>query len=159
MKRLIPLLVLPALFLAGCDSNGAGGAACEQAGLTATGSFSATAAGEGFTAACVSGQFTNGVLAIAGLENIDGSAGASQRQININLFNPQTGSNTIGTGVATYADVDLANPAAGTYASTSGSVQLDAVSATGAKGTFSFTARNNGGQTVQVTNGRFDITF
>ncbi len=74
----------PSSFFA-CDSadDDAGGAACAAAGLTATGSLTATAGGESFRAACVSGQMSGSALALAGLTNIDGSAGASQRQINL----------------------------------------------------------------------------
>lgn len=100
-------------------------------------------------------------LALAGLTNIDGSAGASQRQINLTVIGSTPGEYAIGGvgAIATYADIDLANPAQGTYAGISGSVTLDAASATGASGSFSFQARNNAGQTVQVSGGEFDITF
>lgn len=125
--------------------------------------LTATAAGNAFRSACVSGQFTSGTLAIAGLDNIDGSAGATQRQININVPSTSVGTvNVSATGlgaIVSYADVDLANPAAGTYAGISGSVTIDALSATGAEGSFTYTARNNGAQTVDATNGSFDITF
>lgn len=159
MRRLPLFLLLGLLPLAACDSAETGGAACEAAGLSATGSLTARAGGESFTAACVSGSFSNGVLSLAGLENLDGSAGATQRQINLMIPGASTGTRTITVGLATYADVDLANPAAGMYTATTGTITIDEVSASGASGSFSFSARNNGGQTVQVSGGEFDITF
>ena len=155
MTRLLTLLALPALLLTGCGSNGPD-AACASAGFEATGSLSATAGGEAFSAACMNATFSNGAFVVAGIENL-GAAGASQRQISFTVMNPQTGSNQ--AVVATYADIDLANPTAGTYAATNATIQFDAFSSTAAEGSFSFTARNNGGQTVQVTNGRFDLSY
>ncbi len=41
----------------------------------------------------------------------------------------------------------------------SGTVEFTELSATGAKGTFAFTAENSAGTTVNVTNGSFSVTF
>lgn len=81
MRWLLLLVSAFLLIVAGCDSSSAGGAACEAAGLTATGLLTATASGDGFEAVCLSAQLTGGTLAITGLENIDGSGGATQRQV------------------------------------------------------------------------------
>ncbi len=41
----------------------------------------------------------------------------------------------------------------------SGTVDFTEVSDTGAKGTFAFTAQNSEGETVNITNGTFNVTF
>ncbi len=46
-----------------------------------------------------------------------------------------------------------------TYAGTTGTITIEAVSDTAAEGAFSFTARNPAGTTVEVAEGRFDVTF
>ena len=121
--------------------------------------MTATAAGASFEAVCIAGSLTNGVLSLGGIENL-GSAGATQRQINLNVPSAAVGTISLTPGLASYADVDdPANAAAGTYAGTGGTVTLEAVSATGASGTFSFTARTNAGATVQISGGAFDVTF
>lgn len=160
----LALLLALSLALVACDStDDAGGEACAALGLTSTGSMTATAPGGSFRAACVTGQATGNSIALGGLENVDGSAGATQRQINISVFGASPGDYAVGGAglgaVVTYADVDLANPAAGTFAGTSGTVTVDEASPTGASGSFSFQARNNAGQTVTVSGGSFEITF
>ena len=158
MRRLSLLLLLALLPLAACDSDDVDSAACAAAGITSTGTMTATAAGEGFTAACVRASLSNGVLSVAGIENVTGATGANQRQINLIVPGAAVGSSTASFGTS-YADVDLSDPTTGTYAATGGTITLDALSSTGASGSFSFSARNNGGQTVQVSSGAFDVTF
>lgn len=165
LRTLSALALAASLFtLTGCDSND-DSAACTAAGITSTGSLSATAGGASFDAACVSAQSSGGGTQIVAIENI-GQAGASQRQISLVLFGSGAGTYSIGGASsgnfasATYADVDLANPTAGTFVGTSGSVSVETLTATSAKGTFSFSARSSqGSTTVQVSSGRFDVTF
>lgn len=154
MQRALALLALPvALTLAGCDStDGGGGSGC------GSGTMTATVAGASFTAVCVTGQFTSGVLVVAG--NLGASQGGAQEQINLSMPGATAGGSvSFGLGpTATYAKIS-GSDASQTYASTSGSAKITAVSATGAKGTFAFTGRNNAGATIVVANGSFDITF
>ena len=158
------LLVLLALPLAACDSGGGGSAACAAAGISSTGTLTATAGGDAFEAVCVSGQVSGGSLSVVGLANL-GEAGATQRQINITVPNAAVGTARIsatGSGaIVTYAALDASNPTdpSGLYTATSGSVTVEALSTTAARGTFSFTGRNNDGGQIQVSEGSFDVTF
>ena len=161
MHRLLPALAL-LLVLAGCSSgSGTDDAACAAAGATASGTLAATAGGEAFSAACIQAQRSGPALSLVGIVNLDGSAGATQRQISITV--PSAGMGTFQApfgAILTYADVDLANPTEGTYAAISGSVTVDVLTDSHAEGSFAFTGRaSEGGPTVQVTGGTFDVDF
>lgn len=161
MKRVLPLLftllLIPALI--GCDS----GSDDDDGGNNPNnaGTLTATADGSSFQSELVTVTFQSGVLSIAGITNADGSDGSTQRQIILTIPNAATG--TFGVSpfmgvIATYADADLTNPA-NAYAGTSGQIVIDALSDSSAEGSFSFTATNNGGDTVEISNGQFDVTF
>lgn len=149
---------------AGCDSNSAGGsAACAAAGLSSTGTMTATVGTDAFEAVCVSGQVNSGVLSLAGIANL-GETGANQRQINLTIPGAAVGSaslNPLGGGIASFSSLDIANPTdtSGLYTGLSGTADISALSATAATGTFSFRGRNNAGTEIEVASGRFDITF
>jgi hypothetical protein len=46
-----------------------------------------------------------------------------------------------------------------TYSATSGTLIITELSTTKAKGTFSFSATSGGTETINITNGAFDINF
>ena len=120
--------------------------------------MTATVGGASFAATCVTGSLTSGVLTVGG--NLGASQGGTQEQITIALPGATAGGTvSLGMGpTATYAKI-VGTDASQTYVATSGTVRVESMSASGAKGTFSFTGRNNGGQTISVASGAFDITF
>lgn len=149
----LPLLVCLALSASACDStDDGGGAGCGD------GTMTATIGGSSFAATCVTGSLTSGVLSVGG--NLGASQGGSQEQITIALPGASAGGTmSLGMGpTATYAKIN-GTDVSQTYVATSGTVRIESMSASGAKGTFSFTGRNNGGQTISVASGAFDITF
>jgi len=161
-RRLLILGCLCLLPLVACDSNdGDGGANC--GGTTGKGTFTATIPSGSFEARCLTGSFSSGVLSVGGNLGASASGGVLQEQITLAIPGAQAGRTyNFGSGpVATYTRVESSNPTNpnASYASTTGSVKVDAVSATAAKGTFSFTGRNNAGQTISISNGSFDVTF
>ena len=167
MPRFLLLLAL-VLTAPGCSIFGGSGTSDCGSGALASGSLSATVAGDAFRAVCVQGQLSSGVLALGG--NLGASEGGNQKQINLTVPSAQAGQTyeigALGTvTLASYSELDISNPtdASGLYTAApgagSGSVTVDAVSASGARGTFAFTARNSAGQTVSVTAGSFDIEF
>ena len=153
---LLLCLLLP---LAACDSADDSAAVECDAEYTATGALSGAVDGDPFDADCLAASVEFGVLSVAALEPPDAD-GPNSRQISLIVLGARVGANRL--SVAVLADVDLDDPdtaAAGTYTSTDAAVTLDALSADGASGTFSFTARNNAGQTVRVSDGAFDVAF
>ncbi|OZC02069.1 DUF6252 family protein [Rubricoccus marinus] len=167
MPRLLLLLAF-ALAFSGCSIFGGSDDSDCGSGDLASGSLSATVAGNAFDAVCVQGQLSSGALAIGG--NLGATEGGSQKQINITLPGAQAGQTyqigALGTAtIATYSELSIDDPTDTSRLYTaapgagSGSITVDAVSASGASGSFEFTARNSDGQTVAVTGGRFDIDF
>lgn len=155
LRLTLPALLLVPLTLAACDASNdddGDGAGC------GSGTMTATIGGASFSATCVTGSYTSGVLSVGG--NLGASQGGSQEQITMALPGATAGSTvSLGMGpTATYARI-TGSDASQTYVATSGTVRVESMSASGAKGTFSFTGRNNGGQTISVASGAFDITF
>lgn len=155
---LFALAALPA-----CDASdgGTGNGVCGTSAV-GTGSFTATTPSGTFTAKCVTGSFQSGTLSVGGNLGASGaSAGVAQEQFTLALPGASAGrAIPLGlTAIATYARLTGAADASNLYTATSGSATVTAVSATAARGTFSFTGRNNAGQTVQITGGSFDLTF
>ena len=152
LRRTIGLLALVfSVFLfAGCDSGSDDG---DGGGGSGNGTLTATVGGSSFTATTIVALYTNGVLSIAG--NL--GATSPQRQINLNVPGAALGTRAL-FGTATYGEgsslTDLK-----AYAAISGSVTIDELSDSGAKGTFSFTGRANDNTEISVTNGEFDVTF
>lgn len=161
MKRLLPLfltlLLIPSLI--GCDS----GSDDDDGGNNPSnaGTLTATADGSSFQSELVTATFQSGVFNVAAITNADGSDGATQRQIILTVPNAATGTFDVSPFmgiIVTYADADLTNPA-NAYTGISGQIVIDELSDSGAAGSFSFTATNNDGDTVEVTNGQFDVTL
>ena len=159
--RLVPLLVL--LAVAGCDtvSDTVDEAACRASGYADVGTVTASVSGSAYSTPCVRGDLEQGALAIASLDGVV-SQGA-QRGIALTVPGDAPDTYAIGdeAAAATYVAraADASQQADETYLATSGTITVTAVSASGAAGTFSFTARTVGGDEVAVTNGRFDVTY
>lgn len=171
--RVLPLF-LSVLLFTGCDPAGGGdddfgGVDCQS------GTLAASVGGASFSAQCVAVTFENGVLAFAGVANVDGSDGARQRQINITI--PSGGTGTFGAPIAavmvyTDAGLDGGSTVAGTAVTAiSGSVVVESYDGDSASGTFAFSgpeielsggvgqpgSGTPTGRTVSVTDGTFDI--
>lgn len=154
MTRLA-LFVAAALVASACSTFSlSGDAAC---GSRASGSLSASVDGEVAKASCVQGAVAEGTLDIRGSFGDD--------QVHVTIPGAQQGQTyALGgasdLGRATYSDAitDALDSSEGPGAS-DGTVTLDAVSASGARGTFAFTARRADGSAVEVARGQFDIEF
>jgi len=124
--------------------------------------MSATIDGSPFSAACVILVISDGFMTISGAENIGGSSGSGQELLTIGLVPANTGNQT--AGIATYAIVgDPSNIVVCTAVSIPGipstSVTIDAIDATSASGTFSFTVLcPEDGSEKEIMNGQFDIS-
>ena len=170
----LALLACALLLSAGCDSTddaavAPGGNAC------VSGSMTATADGSAFAAECVSFQINSGVLSVVGITNVDGSDGATQRQIQLTVPGASVGTASAPIGfTAVYSDAELSGGAqvsGTTTAGLSGSIELTALTDDRAAGTFSFSGSEfeisagagtpgSGtptGRTVSVTGGTFDV--
>ena len=167
MPRFVFLTALVFVF-SGCSVFGGSDDGDCGSGVVASGSLTASVAGSSFRSVCLQGQFSSGTLAIGG--NLGATEGGSQKQINLTVPGAQAGQ-TYSIGgfspavVATYSELDISDPTDTSRLFTaapgagSGSVTVDAVSASGASGTFEFTGRNSAGSTVSVSGGRFDIEY
>lgn len=163
LTRAVALFFGLALLVAGCDSSENG------ENPNSDGTLTASVNGSSFSAALVTATGTTDVLAVAGVTNIDGSSGSNQRQLVISVAGPSVGTHHTSMQnpgvVLTYIEGDPSNLA--TYVASgitgSGTVVISELSASGAKGTFEFTAFRDGnpnsGDQVEVTNGSFDVTF
>ena len=171
MPRFLTLAALVVtLSLSGCSIFGGSddGDCGSGSANDATGSLTATVAGNSFRSVCIQGTVDSGTLSLGG--NLGATEGGSQKQINLTVSGAQAGQ-TYSIGgfspiiIATYSELDISDPTntdnlytAGP-GSGSGSITVDAVSASGASGSFEFTGRNNSGAMISVTNGRFDVEF
>lgn len=155
-------LLLSVLFVGGCDalSDAVDGAACEASGYADTGTVSATVGGTAYNTPCVRADEASGQVTVASVDGVVSDGG--QRLLAVTAPT-EVGTFEIGAttaaGVYTARAADPEQQADQTYAATSGSVTVSAVSATAITGTFAFTARTPAGETLEVTGGRFDVTF
>ncbi|WP_412069609.1 DUF6252 family protein [Rubrivirga sp. IMCC43871] len=163
MRTLLPAaLLLSVLLVSGCDtlSDAVDGAACAASGYADTGTVSATVGSASYSTPCVRAEEASGQVTVASLDNVVSDGG--QRLLAVTAPT-EVGTFEIGattaTGVYTARAADPDQQADQTYAATSGSVTVSSVSATTIVGTFAFTARTPAGETIEVTGGRFDLTF
>ena len=125
-----------------------------------SGTLTATVNGSYFDATlAVQAVFENGVLSVAGN---NGNA----QQLQITLLNPdgagtyQIGGNMANPNTGMYVDGPSAEETYTTMVGVgNGSVEITEFTDSKVKGTFSFTARNTGGNEVHVTDGRFDVNI
>ncbi len=139
-----------ALALSGCG-------AAPTAPQLANGSITAQIDGGSFTATSIAATYTSGIMGLAGTD-------AQGRTIGIGGQIPGPGTYTV--GVTSPANFSVTIGGAGWQAAItlgSGSLTVTSISATGAKGTFQFTAGSVPGTTATgtrvVTAGAFDVKF
>ena len=153
-------LLLP---LAACDtvSDAVDDAACRATGYADAGSVRATVAGDSFSGTCIRVQLQQGILTIAGADNVV----SQNNQEVITLTFPSTDERSYqlanDAAVASYTarTEDPDDQGDEVYASVSGTLSLDVYTESSAEGTFSFTGRTINGDEVTVTSGTFDVTF
>ena len=152
--RLIPILLL-ALTLSACDSSDGGN---DDDGLSGGGTLSATVDGASFNATTIITTYQSGVLSIGA--NLGATQAGQQEQINLTVNGAAAGTFAFGIGgaVGVYSKAEsITNIKA--YTALSGSLTISEMDDNGAKGTFSFQGRDNDANTIQVSNGQFDVTF
>ncbi len=157
------LCLLAVLLLPACDtvSDAVDNAACQATGYADAGTVRATVAGDAFSGTCVRVDTEAGALTVVGADNVVSQN--SQEVITLVLPSDSVRAYTLGASAATAAFAARAEVSGDqvdrTYLGVSGTVTVEAASATAARGTFSFTGRNAAGDEVAVTGGQFDVTF
>lgn len=150
------MIVLGLVLLSSCKSDSTSSNNTNNSNSTA--GVSATVNGGAWAATTVQAVWKNNALGIGGVE----VAGIASRQINISGVVTQPGTYQLGptTGIiATFTDATAAGVKI--FIVSSGSLVVEELSATGAKGTFQYEAResNGGSETRSITNGRFNVKF
>jgi len=159
----LALLLALLLPVAACDTvtDAVDNAACQASGYADGGTLRATVSGDSFSGTCIRVQLQSGVLTVAGADNV--VSNNNQELITLTFPTTDTASYTLGSSAAvasfTRRTEDSSDQANEVYAATSGTVTLAEYSATTARGTFSFSARNAAGTVVTVASGTFDVTF
>lgn len=159
MQRILSLLLVAVISIVcaacGDDATGPG---------DSKGSMSAKVSSASWSATTVQSTYASGVLAIGGSQ-INGS---QNKQINIQGLISATGTYQLGLISpiqANYTEAD--GPSAAqikTFSCTSGTLKVDELTSTGAKGTFSLEMREQGASgagtaTRSITDGTFNVTF
>lgn len=146
--RVLSLCLLALLFIA-CDSNDSDG------DEFAMGTMEAEIDGVTWQAANANANRVEAgpisTLTIAG-------ATASVEALSIALVNV-TAAGTYSLSSGSSASFTREANFSGIYNSTSGSVTISHIDEETVEGTFSFEARNTAGETISVTNGRFDVEY
>lgn len=124
---------------------------------TSKGSVSANVNGAAWSATTVQSTYQGGVLGIGGAQ----ISGAENKQINISGLVSGPGTYQLGLiAPLTVTYAEGSGTSVKTFVARSGSVKVDAISATSAKGSFSFEAQDQQGNgTRSVTEGTFDVKF
>lgn len=123
-----------------------------------TGTMTATIDGDAFEACITTGENSDGVVAIIGQAYED----VVPTQVQLNLVIAEPGTYELGAldgeHQGRYTDgLDSADTYI-TFAEGGGTATFDTLDASSASGTFSFVARNDGGE-VTITDGAFDLDF
>ncbi|HMB89502.1 MAG TPA: DUF6252 family protein [Rhodothermales bacterium] len=158
MKRLsfLSLFCIALLLLVGCDSGG------DDGGSVDPGTFVAKIDGSDFQALSASAVYVaSGVGGQPQLTIIAASQTLSSFNFTLLPFN---GEGMYRFGQGNVGQVGVSNGTGqgkGYLASESGdgSIEITEQTENGVAGTFSFTARNDDGTSVQVTDGQFNLTF
>lgn len=116
------------------------------------GSISAKVNGESWSATTVQGTWTNNVLGLGGAQ----IQGAENRQINIAGMVASTGTYQLGgfSGITATYSIGSGSSVE-SHIGMSGTLKVDQLSSSGAKGTFNFST-NDG---FSITEGSFDVKF
>ncbi len=152
MHRILRYLsVAIILVAAGCGEDNPTG------GNSSKGSISAKVDGNSWSATDVQAVYTSGVFNIGGAQ----ISGGDNKQINIGGMISAPGTYQLGgfSGITvTYTEGSAANVKI--FLTQSGTMKVDQLTSTGAKGTFSFQAKEQQGSGVRsVTEGTFDVKF
>ena len=153
-------LILGLVLIAGISFTGCKKEETNPGGTTSNGSLTLKHAGSAWSASMsVQAVNTNGVLNITGSDS-------NANQAAVTIFQPN--------GAGTYTIGTLSNPGnsgrwtqgigqTDTYTASnilgSGEINITELTATKVKGSFFFTAYNTDQNTVQVTEGKFDVKF
>jgi len=157
------LLLLAVLTLPACDavSDAVDDAACQASGYADSGTVRATVSGDSFSGTCVRVDRESGTLTIVGADNVVSQN--DQEVITIAVPSDDLRSYDLSNDVATAAFArrteDPNDQGDEVYVATSGTLTVTAVSDDSAEGTFAFSARNASGATVEVSGGRFNVSF
>ena len=155
---LLLLLTLPA-----CDevSDAVDNAACQASGYADAGSVRATVDGDRFSGTCVRVDREAGTLTIVGADNVVSQN--SQEVITLAVPTGEARTYDLGAEVATAAYAarteDPDDQGDEVYAAIDGTLTVTSVTDGATTGTFSFTGRTLNGATVEVSGGRFDVSF
>lgn|GEM_PF-2240868 len=156
LNRSLWMLTLAAMIaVQGCSDDD------NPAGNTTKGSVSAKVNGTAWSANQVQATYQSSVLGIGGSQ----ISGAENKQINISGLVPGTGTYQLGliSPISlSYTEGTAANVKI--FTAKSGTLKVDELSASGAKGSFSFTGQEQsssgaGSETRSVTDGTFDVKF
>ncbi len=145
---LLGLSILCAVVFTGCSSDDNG----TDNNNNSNGSVTAKVNGTSWSATTVQATWTSNVLGIGGAQII----GGENQQINISGMVAATGTyqlNGFSGVIATYGKGS--GTSVEPFAAQSGTLKVDELSSSGAKGTFSF--QTNGGPSI--TEGTFDVKF
>ncbi len=140
-------------FTAGCDDD-------DDGNNNDSGGMVATVNGTTYNFDTGQSSYNGTIMAIAGAD-INVSAGTN-RQLNITILNPAVGSYNVAQlsvgSQALYSEGSTGQVS--TWIGVSGTITIDEISTSGAKGTFSFTGENQQDATTRViSNGSFDFDF
>ena len=144
------LACLAALLLSACDSAG------DNDGDGA-GSLSASVDGQGFDASlAVVATNAGGTLSVTGSDN--GGRQIMLAMKNVSASGTYALDSFVGGPNASFARYTASPNPTDTYttlAASAGTVEIKSLSSSRVEGTFSFEARNSGGQTIRITDGTF----
>jgi hypothetical protein len=155
-------LILGLLFLASLN----GLSSCSSSSDSATPAVTQLPGSKGTMTATVNGQSFVSNYAVAVKTGVFSISGANTsisgtKQINLSGIISQTGtyqmtdkSTSNNYAIGLYVEGNLK-----TYSATSGTLIITELSTTKAKGTFSFSATSGGTETINITNGAFDINL
>ncbi|MEL6614911.1 MAG: DUF6252 family protein [Bacteroidota bacterium] len=118
------------------------------------GTLSATIDGDSAEATCLQGDVESGTLTLKGTVALE----PGDRDVRLRVPGAQAGQTYTLSPDAAAAVATIEAPGEAP-ASGAGQVSLQTVTASGASGTFAFTARDESGAVVEVTGGQFDLTF
>lgn len=150
LHSILALACLVALLLSACDSAG-------DNDDDGAGALSARVGGQGFDASlAVVATNAGGTLSVSGSDN--GGRQIMLAMKNVSAAGSYALDSFIGGPNASFARYTASANPADTYttlAASAGTVEIKSLSGSRVEGTFSFQARNSGGQTISVTDGTF----
>jgi hypothetical protein len=154
-SSLVGCLLAATAAVAACGTGATGACPGSEA---STGTMTATIDGSAFEACITTGSNSDGVVAIIGQAYDD----IVPTQVQLTLLITEPGTYALGAldgeHQGRYTDGLEGDDTYLTFAEGGGTATFNTLDATSASGTFSFVARNDGGE-VTVSDGAFDLTF